>query len=117
MRQSGDYTGDDQLTLDGLRTRLHRAVDNLDVEKARCEVAPFVRDRRALEVRCCSVSDDCLIPPYLFGPVILTHAHASPVGLLHRFPKSERPRSVLAAGSAHDEDARLVDRSLAGDAQ
>ncbi|MCK4303665.1 MAG: nucleotidyl transferase AbiEii/AbiGii toxin family protein, partial [Candidatus Eisenbacteria sp.] len=50
MRQSADYTGDDQLTLDGLHTRLHRAVDDLDVEKARSEVAPFVRDRRALEV-------------------------------------------------------------------
>jgi predicted nucleotidyltransferase component of viral defense system len=50
MRQSGDYTGDDQLTLDELRTRLRRAVDNLDVEKARREVAPFVRDPRALEV-------------------------------------------------------------------
>jgi predicted nucleotidyltransferase component of viral defense system len=50
MRQSGDYTGQGQLTLEELLKQLHRAVDDLDVEKARREVAPFVRDLRTLEV-------------------------------------------------------------------
>jgi len=50
MTQSGDHTGDDPLTLDRLRTELVRAVDELDVEKGRREVAPFVRDRRSLDI-------------------------------------------------------------------
>ncbi len=50
MRQSGDFSGEDALSLDRLRAELHQAVDDLDVIKARREVAPFVRDRRALEV-------------------------------------------------------------------
>ena len=50
MRQSGDYSESKPLTPEKLRQLLRRAVDDLDVEQVRREVAPFVRDRRALEV-------------------------------------------------------------------
>ncbi|MFH1313704.1 MAG: nucleotidyl transferase AbiEii/AbiGii toxin family protein [Candidatus Eisenbacteria bacterium] len=50
MRQSGDYTDDEPLSREKLQTFLGRAVEELDVEQARREVAPFVRDQRALEV-------------------------------------------------------------------
>jgi len=50
MRQSGDYTGDAELTPEVLQALLRRAVDGLDVEKARREVAPFIKDQRALDV-------------------------------------------------------------------
>lgn len=50
MRQSGDYLGDEPLTPDRLQHLLRQAVDELDVEQARREVAPFIVDQRALDV-------------------------------------------------------------------
>jgi predicted nucleotidyltransferase component of viral defense system len=50
MRQSGDYSDDKELTPVELRRLLDRAVRNMDVEQIRKEVAPFVRDHRALDV-------------------------------------------------------------------
>jgi len=50
MRQSGDYEDEDPLTAQKLQALLARAVGDLDVEQARREVAPFVRDQGALEV-------------------------------------------------------------------
>jgi len=50
MRQSGDYTDQEPLTPLKLQARLGLAVEELDVEQARSEVAPFVRDQGALEV-------------------------------------------------------------------
>jgi predicted nucleotidyltransferase component of viral defense system len=50
MRQSGDWTEAGRLDLDRLRRLLLEAVARLDIDQARAEVAPFVRDRRALEV-------------------------------------------------------------------
>jgi len=50
MRQSGDYTDDEALTPEILQALLRLAVDGLDVEKARREVAPFIRDHRALDI-------------------------------------------------------------------
>ena len=50
MRQSGDYTDDEVLAPEILQAMLRRAVDDLDVEKARREVAPFIRDQRALDL-------------------------------------------------------------------
>jgi hypothetical protein len=50
MRQSGDYRKKEPLNPEGLQDLLGQAVDGLDVEKARREVSPFVRDQRALEV-------------------------------------------------------------------
>jgi predicted nucleotidyltransferase component of viral defense system len=49
MRQSGDWTESGPLDADGMRRLLRQAVERLDVDRARSEVAPFVRDRRALE--------------------------------------------------------------------
>lgn len=50
MRQSGDYAQADPPTLEHLRELLWHAIDELDVDQTRAEVAPFVRDRRALDV-------------------------------------------------------------------
>jgi hypothetical protein len=50
MRQSGDYTTEEPLTGEHLARILQQAVDELDVDQARAEVAPFVRDARSLEV-------------------------------------------------------------------
>ncbi len=50
MRQSGDYDDRAPLTMDRLQALLHNAIDGLNVEHARQEVAPFIRDQRALEV-------------------------------------------------------------------
>ena len=50
MRQTGHYTEEEKLTLEMLRELLLNAVEVLDVEQARQEVAPFVRDSRGLEI-------------------------------------------------------------------
>jgi predicted nucleotidyltransferase component of viral defense system len=50
MRQSGDYRNEDPLTLDSLRHLLRQAVEELDVEQARREVAPFIADQSSLDV-------------------------------------------------------------------
>lgn len=50
MRQTGDYSGDDPLTPGIMLSLLHEAVERLNVEKAREEVARYVRDQRSLEV-------------------------------------------------------------------
>ncbi|MDY6951489.1 MAG: nucleotidyl transferase AbiEii/AbiGii toxin family protein [Thermodesulfobacteriota bacterium] len=50
MRQSGDYRDDEPLIPDRLQHLLLQAVDDLDVDRARREVAPFVVDQRALDV-------------------------------------------------------------------
>lgn len=50
MRQSGDYDADGPVTLEVLRSHLRNAIESLDVEQARREVAPFARDQRALEI-------------------------------------------------------------------
>ncbi len=50
MRQSGDWTEAGALTGDALRQLLDEAIDTLDVEQARREVEPFVRDVTVLQV-------------------------------------------------------------------
>jgi hypothetical protein len=50
MRQSGDYTSKDPLGPDTFREMLGQAVENLDIERARKEVLPFVLDRRSVEI-------------------------------------------------------------------
>ena len=50
MRQSGDWTEDKALSRADLRDLLSAAIEILDVEAARREVEPFVRDPRALEL-------------------------------------------------------------------
>ena len=50
MRQSGHWTESTPLGGEALRQLLHEAIDALDVEQARREVEPFVRDPAALQV-------------------------------------------------------------------
>ena len=50
MRQSGDFREGGAMTPSMLLSRLRSAVDSLDVEQARQEVAPFVREPRGLEI-------------------------------------------------------------------
>ncbi|MEI6564906.1 MAG: nucleotidyl transferase AbiEii/AbiGii toxin family protein [bacterium] len=50
MRQSGHWNQAASLDLEALRRLLTGAIERLDVNQARTEVAPFVRDRRALDV-------------------------------------------------------------------
>ncbi|MBU0719111.1 MAG: nucleotidyl transferase AbiEii/AbiGii toxin family protein [Planctomycetes bacterium] len=50
MRQSGNWTEPQPLDVDSLRRLLLDAVARLDIDQARSEVLPFVRDRRALDV-------------------------------------------------------------------
>jgi hypothetical protein len=50
MRQSGDYSSDSSLGQGEFRERLRRAIESLDVDRARDEVSPFVPDRDALRL-------------------------------------------------------------------
>jgi predicted nucleotidyltransferase component of viral defense system len=50
MRQSGDYREPGSISPSMLNSRLHSAVDSLDVGMARREVAPFVGDPRGLDI-------------------------------------------------------------------
>jgi hypothetical protein len=50
MRQSGHWNALMPLDFPTLMQMLHEAVSKLDVDLARTEVAPFVRDRRSLDV-------------------------------------------------------------------
>lgn len=50
MRQSGDYQDDEPLTPDRLQHLLRQAIEDLDVEQARRQVAPFTVDPRVLDV-------------------------------------------------------------------
>jgi len=50
MRQSGDWKESAPLDLDSLRRLLTTAITTLNINQARAEVLPFVRDRRALDV-------------------------------------------------------------------
>lgn len=50
MRQSGDYEAGEPLSLQGLENMLNNAITELDVDNALTEVAPFVRDRRDLDI-------------------------------------------------------------------
>ena len=50
MRQSGDWQGRAGFTEKAFRARLHEAIDALDVNQARAEVEPFVKNPDALIV-------------------------------------------------------------------
>ncbi len=50
MRQSGDYKEDTELTKNKFLEILESTIDNLDVEKAREEVEPFVDNKTSLEL-------------------------------------------------------------------
>jgi hypothetical protein len=48
MRQSGHWKGKDSLSANAFRSALGKTIDALDVEKARREVSPFLKDQAAL---------------------------------------------------------------------
>jgi hypothetical protein len=50
MRQSGHWKGNAPLSTDAFQSALGEAIDALDVEKARREVSPFVKDQSALNL-------------------------------------------------------------------
>lgn len=50
LRQSGDWSGDSRLDGDTFRELLADTIEELDVEKARQEVEPFVKDPQALVI-------------------------------------------------------------------
>jgi predicted nucleotidyltransferase component of viral defense system len=50
MRQSRDYSEEAPLSAEILNEFLHKAVADLDVEKARTEVSPFVRSQHSLDI-------------------------------------------------------------------
>lgn len=50
IRQSGDYQFEGRLTLERLKELLHNAIDNIDVEKLKQDVYPFVSDENCMDV-------------------------------------------------------------------
>ena len=50
MRQTGDWSEEERLTEQHIIDLIHERIDALDVDQVKREVAPFVRDRRSLEV-------------------------------------------------------------------
>ncbi len=50
MRQTGHSREDENLTAERLTELLHERIDTIEVDQIRQEVAPFVKDRRSLEV-------------------------------------------------------------------
>jgi len=50
LRQSGDWAGDSHLDGNAFRELLANTIEELDVEQARQEVEPFVKDPQALEI-------------------------------------------------------------------
>jgi len=50
MRQSGDYKEDNDLTKERFLEILNKTIDNLDIEKAKGEVEPFVENKMSLDL-------------------------------------------------------------------
>ncbi len=50
MRQTGDWREDRALSGENVIELLHDRIDKIDVDQVRQEVAPFVKDRRSLDV-------------------------------------------------------------------
>lgn len=50
MRQTGDWNGTEELTGEAFFKALHAAIDSLDINKAREEVLPFLKDPDALSI-------------------------------------------------------------------
>lgn len=50
MRQTGHWTGSAPLTKQDFSLLAHDAIDRLDLDQARQDVAPFVKDRQALSI-------------------------------------------------------------------
>ncbi|MBI1922018.1 MAG: nucleotidyl transferase AbiEii/AbiGii toxin family protein [Geobacter sp.] len=50
MRQTGHWSGSQQLSSTAFTDLLHEAIDRLDVDQARRDVAPFVKDQKMLAI-------------------------------------------------------------------
>jgi hypothetical protein len=50
MRKSGDWEGANHLDEDSFRTLLAKKIDELDVDKARSDIEPFLKNPGAVEV-------------------------------------------------------------------
>jgi Mlc titration factor MtfA (ptsG expression regulator) len=50
MRQSGHWEGDASLEVDSFLKLMTEAIEQLDVEQAKADVLPFVREPSALDV-------------------------------------------------------------------
>ncbi|MBI5655308.1 MAG: nucleotidyl transferase AbiEii/AbiGii toxin family protein [Geobacter sp.] len=50
MRQTGHWSGDQPLTAEVFTELFHGVIDTLDIDQARRDVAPFVKDRQHLEI-------------------------------------------------------------------
>jgi len=50
MRQSGHWQAEGRLTEELFRKLFHEAIESLNVDQAKNEVAPFVKDQRSLEI-------------------------------------------------------------------
>ncbi len=50
MRQTGHWSGEQRLSPPAFTDLLHEAIDRLDVDQARRDVAPFVKDRQMLAI-------------------------------------------------------------------
>ena len=50
MRQTGNWSGEAPLTESDARQRLHQAIHDLDIEAAKKDVSPFLRDKSQLEL-------------------------------------------------------------------
>lgn len=50
MRQTGDWNSTEELTAEAFFSVLHSAIDALDINKAREEVSPFIKDTEVLSI-------------------------------------------------------------------
>ncbi|MGB4000553.1 MAG: nucleotidyl transferase AbiEii/AbiGii toxin family protein [Desulfomonilia bacterium] len=50
MRQTGDWNSTEELTVETFFEALHAAIDSLDIDKAREEVSPFIKDPEVLSI-------------------------------------------------------------------
>lgn len=50
MRQTGHWSGDNPLTAAAFKELIHGMIDSLDVDQARRDVSPFVKEPRQLEI-------------------------------------------------------------------
>lgn len=50
MRQTGQWSGDTSLTAESFRELINESIDCLDLEQARQDVSPFVKDQQALAI-------------------------------------------------------------------
>jgi hypothetical protein len=50
MRQTGHWSGEQRLSLTAFKDMLYETIDRLDVDQARRDVAPFVKDQQMLDI-------------------------------------------------------------------